>query len=137
MPPPPPAVPPAAGGAGVPATTRLPTGWSGRLHAVEGRDCGHESNPSDSASSSLSVANPKEATHQRGRRKGEMSQHPKEATRQREGCRERAQGSGSCWRGAGRRSQEGVGGSEGCKKARRARGTALVWSSVGAGLTQA
>eukprot|EP00966_Prymnesium_polylepis_P002990 68601-Prymnesium_polylepis.1 len=40
----------------------------------------------------------------------------------------RAQSSGSCW-GWGGASQERLGGSEGCKKARRARMTALTRSS--------
>eukprot|EP00966_Prymnesium_polylepis_P255098 5893977-Prymnesium_polylepis.1 len=56
----------------------------------------------------------------RGRAVGRaVATHPKLATNQREGCRGRAQGR-KMLGVLGRRSREVVGGSEGCKKARRA-----------------
>eukprot|EP00966_Prymnesium_polylepis_P101993 2362022-Prymnesium_polylepis.1 len=63
------------------------------------------------------VATPKGRDQSEGGLQGEVWQHPKEATSQRAGCSERAQGSGSCWgagealsggRGRERRLQEGT-----------------------------
>eukprot|EP00966_Prymnesium_polylepis_P026624 614413-Prymnesium_polylepis.1 len=60
-----------------------------------------------------------------------IRQHPKEVTHQGEAAgRERRAHEAAG--GLGRRSQEACGREGGCKKARRARWAALVWSSGGA-----